>query len=129
MLNKDQLKAFRSILNTRNEVLREEIRQELLDSDEEHFIDLAGQVHDLAEESVADLFVDLHLAIIDARISEIRAIESALVRLAKGEFGYCVHCQDEIEMDRLRAYPSAQRCQPCQAKFEHSHMGFRRASL
>jgi RNA polymerase-binding transcription factor DksA len=101
----------------------------LLDSDKEHYIDLAGQVHDLEEESVADLLVDLDLAIIDLHVGEIREVDAALMRLARGEFGVCMDCADEIDLARLRAQPTARRCNPCQANFERNHAGQRHSTM
>jgi RNA polymerase-binding protein DksA len=129
MLNNRQLGELKVILDQRFYELREEIRQNLLDSDEEHFIDLAGQVHDLEDESVADLLVDLGLSIIDKHVEEIRDIDTALMRIAKGQYGVCVDCQAEIGIDRLHAYPTATRCQPCQASYERNHAGYRTATL
>jgi DnaK suppressor protein len=80
-------------------------------------------VHDLEEESVADLLVDLGLAIIDLHISEIQGIEAALRRIDAGAYGVCIECDDEVEIDRLRAFPTARRCLPCQANFERNHAG------
>ncbi len=62
MLTEHQLLEFKAQLKDRFCDVREEIRQELLRSDDQHFIDIAGQVHDLEDESVADLLVDLNLA-------------------------------------------------------------------
>lgn len=129
MLTERQLSEFRSMLKKRFNALREEIRLELLQSDNEHFIDLAGQVHDLEEESVADLLVDTELAVIDMHIDEIRAIDRSLMRIAHGEYGICTDCQDEIEIERLRAYSTATRCRPCQSAYEHGHVGQDRRSL
>jgi RNA polymerase-binding transcription factor DksA len=129
MLTAKQLKELRSALEQRHADLREEIREELLASDEQHFIDLAGQVHDLEEESVADLLVDLDLAIIDMHIDEIRDIEAAIRRLQVGAYGVCIECDDEVEVARLRAYPTAKRCLPCQQNYERNHAGHRHSSL
>jgi RNA polymerase-binding transcription factor DksA len=123
MVTAKQTGKLKSALENRYRSLREEIRQELLASDKEHFIDLAGQVHDLEEESVADLLVDLGLAIIDLHIREIRDIESALGRIQSGEFGFCMDCGDEVEYARLGAFPTAKRCLPCQQNFERNHAG------
>lgn len=129
MLNDKQLGEFKKMLDERFAELREEIRQELLESDEAHYIDLAGQVHDLEEESVADLLIDLELAEIDRHVEEIREIDAALMRIARGIYGVCAECEDEIELDRLRAYPTARRCEPCQANFERNHAGPRHSTL
>ena len=76
VLSDKQINELKKQLKQRFFELREEIRQELLESDNEHFIELAGQVHDMEEESVADLLVDLNLAIIDQHVEEIREIDA-----------------------------------------------------
>ncbi len=123
MVTAKQLTELKSTLEERGRVLREEIRQELLASDEEHYIDLAGQVHDLEEESVADLLVDLGLSIIDMHINELRDVEAALRRIHVGAFGVCIECDDELDLARLRAFPTAKRCLMCQENFERNHVG------
>lgn len=123
MVTTRQLSEFRSKLDQRNLQLRQEIREELLATDEQHFIDLAGQVHDLEEESVADLLVDLDLAVIDMHINEVREIEAALRRIQVGAFGICIECDTDIEVERLRAFPTAKRCLDCQQNFERNYAG------
>jgi len=123
MLTETQRLQFKQQLKERYYNLREEIRQELLNSDNEHFIDLAGQVHDLEEESVADLLVDLNLAILDMHIEEIRAIDAALIHLAEGSYGICADCNDDIAAERLQITPTATRCTRCQSSFERNHAG------
>lgn len=123
MLTDRQRAEFKQQLKQRYYELREEIRQELLDSDDQHFIDLAGQVHDLEEESVADLLVDLNLAILDMHITEIRAIDASLMQLAGESYGVCLDCTVDIDLDRLKATPTATRCTRCQTAWEHSHAG------
>lgn len=129
MLSNTQIHEFKALLRRRYKSLREEIRQELLDSDDEHFIDLAGQVHDLEEESVADLLVDVDLAVVDLHVEEIRAIEAALMRMARNEYGTCSECGDDISLDRLLANPMAIRCVTCQERFERTHAGSGKRSL
>ncbi len=109
--------------------VREEIRQELLESDNEHFNELAGQVHDMEEESVADLLVDLNLAIIDQHVDEIREIDAALLRIATGEYGVCVECGDAIGDERLKLRPAAPRCHTCQVRYEQNYAQKGQASL
>ena len=129
MLTTKQVQAFKRTLDKRYFELREEIRQELLASDDQRFIDLAGEVHDLEEASVADLLADLDLAILDLHIAEIRDIDSALMRIAAGGYGICMDCGDEVAVERLRVNPTAKRCQPCQSRYESSHAGAGTPSL
>lgn len=116
-----EIAGLKMRLTGRYAALREEIRQELLQSDEEHFIDLAGQVHDLQDESLADLLVDLELEIIDMHLGEVREIEAALARISTGQYGDCMDCGGEIETERLQAHPTARRCWDCQSVYERSH--------
>ena len=121
MLTDKQLHEMQKKLKDRFYALREEIRLELLNSDEQSYIELAGKVHDLEEESVADVLYDLQLANMDRHIEEIRAIDAALMRIADRSYGSCVDCGAEIDMQRLQAYPTAKRCLDCQAMHEKTY--------
>lgn len=110
-------------LRERYAVLREEVRQELMEQDQHDYSDIAGKVHDPGDESVADLISDLELAAIDRNIHEIRAIEGALGRLADGTYGLCQDCGEDIAVERLKAYPTASRCIRCQQRYETEHGG------
>jgi RNA polymerase-binding protein DksA len=108
-------------LKSREAVLREEIRQTLLRSDSEQYAQIAEEVHDIEEESFADLMVDVNLAEIDRDLDELRAVESALRRIGDGSYGTCEGCGKEIELERLNAAPEASRCLNCQTVFERTH--------
>lgn len=45
-------------------------------------------------------------------------IEKALQRLKTESFGFCLSCGCEIPKERLKFYPEAERCVPCQSKHE-----------
>ena len=110
------------LLKTRLEQRRAEllssIRQQLLASDNKMYNDLAGRVHDSAEEAVADLLADIGFADIDREVSEVSDIEQALIRIATGRYGVCIDCEADIPFERLSAYPSAKRCLACQQRHE-----------
>ncbi len=98
--------------------LLDQVRQELVASDQQHFQDIAGRVHDQGEASVADMLADLGAAMIDRHIHELRDIEAAKRRMQDGAYGVCVDCGAEIGLSRLKAYPTAQRCIECQGVHE-----------
>lgn len=129
MLTDKQLHAFKSKLKNRFYELREEVRQELLDAGMQPYIELTGKVHDLEEESVADMLVDLQLATIDRHIEEIRDIDAALIRIAERSYGLCTDCGTLIDEQRLMAYPTAKRCHRCQVQYEKTHAHATQASL
>lgn len=112
---------FRATLRARAAVLREEIRQALLRSDQEQYVAIAEQARDAEDDSFADLMVDVTLAEVDRDLAELRAIDVALERLAEGTYGRCETCAEEIDRARLEVQPAAVRCLACQADFERSH--------
>lgn len=101
--------------------LRDETREALARSDNEAYAEIAGRVHDLDDQSLADLLVDVNLAEVTRDVQEIRAVERALKRIALGTFGICVSCGQPIERERLKAHPTANRCAACQRAYEHDH--------
>ena len=129
MLTENRISNFKKKLDDRFFELREQIRLQLLNSDEQTYIDLAGLVHDIGEASVADLLVDLQLADIDRHINEIRDIDAALLRIAAGSYGVCTDCTTPIADDRLQVYPTAKRCHRCQVKHEHDYIGTKTPSM
>jgi RNA polymerase-binding transcription factor DksA len=108
------LPHFERKLRARAAVLREEIRTALLRSDSEPYVQLAGLVHDAADEAIADLLVDVALADITRDVEECRDIEGALTRIATRAFGTCIACREPVALERLEAYPTAKRCLACQ---------------
>jgi RNA polymerase-binding protein DksA len=120
-LSAQQLQHFKQRLEERFRQLREEIRQELLKSEDPYYQQLATTVHDSEEESVADLLFDLNLADIDRHVQEIRQIEAAQNRMATGSYGICVDCGIAISPKRLEANPAAARCIECQSLYEQQY--------
>ena len=117
-LSEAQLHALEKRLRKRRQELLAEIHEELVRTDDEHYVDLAGRVHDIGEESVADLLLDVNLAVIDNQINEVRDIEAALERMQTGTYGICMDCGAPIDFERLDAWPTAKRCLPCQQRYE-----------
>lgn len=122
-LTETQLQTLRDALREQRRKLLEEIRSELMASDNQHFQDLAGRVYDSGEASVADLLSDLNLAIIDQHIDALRETEQALQRMDMGRYGYCEECGKPIGYERLQAYPAATRCIEHQRQYEKTHAG------
>ncbi|UCH53269.1 MAG: TraR/DksA C4-type zinc finger protein [Pseudomonadota bacterium] len=127
-LSDKDIDRLRQQLLKRREQLRWVVHDTLLESKREDFVDLAGQVHDAAEESFADLLAGVNLAHLDREVKELADIEAALQRISAGTYGECVDCGTDIVLARLDAYPTAKRCQPCQARREDSKRGGRDAT-
>ncbi len=128
-LTQQQIEQIRRIMNARYEALVEEIRGELERSDDQHYVELAGRVRDVADESVADALADMNAAIVDRQIRELREIEAARTRMANGTYGICVDCGAEIPFARLLAYPTARRDITHQEQHEKTYAGEETPSL
>ena len=125
----EQLATLKAALRHRFDSLLEEVRQDLLKSDDDRAAMLADRVRDVGDESLADLIVDLDLADTDRDLGELRDVEAALGRISLGSYGTCVKCGGPILVERLAAFPTAKRCQPCQRMYEQTFAQQTRASL
>jgi len=120
---------FEARLRARSAELRSEIRDTLLRTDAEQYGRLAGEVHDVADQAVADLLVDVNLAEITRDVEELRDVEAALDRIHAGAFGNCLRCNEPIDLERLEAYPTAKRCLACQLEHERTRAAPAAATL
>lgn len=120
-LSDEQLAELKQTLEVQRSQLRQDIRDELLRTDEEQYGELAGQVHDTGDESVADLLSDINTAVISQSIKALREVEAAQERMREGYYGRCEDCEVEIPYERLKAYPAARRCITDQERYERLH--------
>ena len=101
--------------------VREDIRAALLQSGDQKYLDLAGTVHDLGDEAVANELIETDDALIERHVQELRAIAAARGRLANGSLYHCIECNRDIGYERLLAYPVSMRCVVCQDRCEKTH--------
>ena len=57
---------------------------------------------------------ELAIRTLDRESSLLRQVKSALVRIADGSFGTCLHCDEEIKPKRVDAVPWTKYCITCQ---------------
>jgi DnaK suppressor protein len=105
---------LRRMLTTRRDALRDELHSRLRDGRAARSPDGGDEL----EETDASVQGDITLAILQMRAEMLTGIEAALVRLARGRYGFCLVCAREIAEGRLRALPFAVRCQACEEQRE-----------
>ena len=98
-------KLIRSI--NRNRLAEEEIKLENTEDEG----DLATISHD------RDLLYNLQ----EGGFARLRFIQEALKALARGQYGECVRCGNDINEKRLEAVPWATMCIRCQEETETEH--------
>lgn len=119
-LTSADIRTFEQRLRERRDALRRQIHDALLESQRADYAELAGQVHDAGEESVAELVMSLNFTVLDREVGELREVEDALERIRVGSYGVCVECGRPIERERLEVYPTARRDIVHQTRYEHA---------
>jgi len=71
VLNTAEKQQILTALSQRRAQLTEEIRDELVRAGHQHFVDLAGEVADAGDASVADAMVDQDIAIVRRQVEEL----------------------------------------------------------
>jgi DnaK suppressor protein len=51
-------------------------------------------------------------------LDELRAVEDAIERIDRDDYGICASCEDPIEIKRLEAIPWARFCRSCQKRWK-----------
>lgn len=99
------------------------LEAELLDSARKH--DLAADGNERSDghhhpaEAASDNEMREHDLRLQGRLKErMEQIERARRAIADGTYGTCISCGGPIPEGRLRAMPDAERCVPCQTKFD-----------
>ena len=118
-----QLQALTELLDQRAAAAQAEIRTQAGQRADEPYAELSGTVTDPGDDATADLIVDVDNAMIGMELSELRDIAAARERMKRGDYGTCIDCGQEIDYERLRAYPTAKRCTRCQGLHERTFAG------
>ena len=114
-LDQSQISILEKELDRQYVALLEEVREELAQSEDRQYIELIGRTPaDSGEASMGDVLADLNAILFDRHINQIRDIEAATTRLRENVYGICAECAEDIPFERLKAYPTAKRCVPCQ---------------
>lgn len=91
--------------------------------EDDAYRNLASEVGDAGDASIATEQADLRNSQIERDVTELRAIDAALARFDEGTYGMCTRCGGEIGQARLHANPAAVRCIACQTAFEKQYAG------
>ncbi len=119
-LSREQIAELKTILQQREQALREDIGREL--NLQEGYAEVASEAPDPGDASFADLSVDLGNAAVSRDLAELRAVQNAYVRIDNGSYGECIECGLDIPWERLKVQPTAERCAPCQMQHEKTHI-------
>lgn len=111
-ISSKQIESLRVLMEAELAKLVIETKDEMNPALKTNFIDIDGDVAD--DEAVADTIVDTDNAIIGMHLQNARDLNAALDRIQTGIYGSCIDCGDDIGIERLSAYSTAERCIKCQ---------------
>lgn len=110
-MNKRDLKKFKAALEKKRESIlnatgKKAHWENMEDTRHGDFVDQASDDN--------EVHVNLRLLQIDAKL--LRAIDAAIDRIAKGSYGTCTICEQNISLARLKAVPWTSVCIACKEK-------------
>jgi DnaK suppressor protein len=73
-----------------------------------------GQTADPVDQAQSLTAAEVTVSVLNSEHEKKVAIENALHSIARGEYGFCEDCGEEIGSKRLLAVPWASRCVACQ---------------
>src|SRR5271157_4657849 len=105
-MNKTELEKHKAVLEAKQAELSKGLRNR----------------EDIAIEKTPDALDEVQLAgerelairNLDRESNLLRHVKGALVRVADGSYGICMHCEEEIKPKRLEAVPWTKYCIRCQ---------------
>ncbi len=115
-----QVEHFRDLLNAWKLELMEEVDRTML-----HMKDDAANFPDPSDRATQESDFGLELRTRDRERKLLRKIDSALLRIEDGSYGYCEETGDEIGLRRLEARPVATLCLEAQERRELAERQFR----
>lgn len=105
-MSERMLSYFQDMLNAEKTRILENPEDSVLDSPIHQTADLND-----AATAVEELERSSHFQARNAKL--LQKIEQALLRIKSGDFGYCRECNEEIDLGRLEARPTAELCIDC----------------
>jgi RNA polymerase-binding transcription factor DksA len=120
-LTRAQVRELELLLLRRREACLEEAVAERAHEHEQSIADVAGEVPDTGDASVAMLVTDIEHTMAERHVTELHAVDRALAQLHDESFGRCSDCEGEIGYARLKASPTAIRCTACQTVRERTY--------
>jgi DnaK suppressor protein len=111
-MNKQIIKSCRQVLEAK--------RWELLSSHPKTEGIAVERVPDSMEELTLEIERNMAVDTLNRKAALLRQVTEALERIARGKYGVCLACEQEISPKRLAALPWAALCFECQQTSEAS---------
>ena len=108
-MKKDQLRKFKKLFETQRNAIQVNHNSIIC----EDFRICPEDRYDEADQARADIEQAIRMQLKNREAAHIKRIEDALRRIEEGSFGLCEECDEDIELKRLEARPTATLCVAC----------------
>ena len=109
-MDKKRLKHFQEKLANKQRALTGVVNS-TEESEREFGLDVSQDPADIASNAYTK---DLLFSQSTNERNILKLVHEALKRIESGEYGFCAHCEEEIQEKRLEAVPWARHCIKCQ---------------
>ena len=117
-----QIQDLKRALLAERKALLADAQDELIRWGQHPIGELAGDVPDVGDESVATMVTDLDHTIVARHVEAIRDIDAALERIKGGRYAASASTAATISScGALVAFPTAKRCVDCQSLHERTY--------
>lgn len=113
MLEKTTLEELKGMLLEEKSKLEADLGKIAIKTDDGYKArteDLGREEDDNAEEMEEK---EASQGLINVLNDNLKEVNAALERMDQGTYGHCANCNEEIPVERLRAYPAATSCVKC----------------
>ena len=116
-MKKDSLKKFKKIFEAQ--------RKNILFNDKivrEDFGVNSDDRYDELDQATTDIEQSMRMRLRNREVLYIKKVDEALERIEEGVFGLCELCEEDIELRRLEARPTATLCIGCKEEQERKEV-------
>ncbi len=114
-MNSEALSQFKKLFEDQRQKIA--FSQRLMNPE---FILSSDELSDESDLAAVELETSMRLRMRNREALYSKKVEAALQRLNDGTFGACEECEDDIELKRLEARPTATLCVSCKESSERS---------
>jgi len=113
-MEQEELDSAKKTLNEMRSQLLHEVQESMLAYREMG----EAPLPDISDVSANAYSRDVLLNLGENQQQKIRDIDAALERIAKGEYGICARCEEEISPQRMQVRPFSRYCIDCKTEIE-----------
>lgn len=116
-MRKETLKRFKKIFENQ--------RKSIVFNDKivrEDFSANADDRYDEIDQATTDVEQAMRMRLCNREVLYLKKVDEALARIEEGTFGMCEECDEQIELKRLEARPTATLCVSCKEEQERKEV-------